>query len=132
MSARAAKRWAGRLVYVWLGMWLSTALLPCSEVVAAVAAHELALGPDCGHPVESDHGASGGHKTAACLDIDEPAPAPAERLAVPVGGSFAQPAAVVTASSYRLPLPPPPSLPRAYAAAPPPFAFYLRSSRLLI
>lgn len=130
MSARSAKRWSHRLVFVWLGMWLSTALLACCEVEAAVAAYEHAQGSDCGHPAEPASGS--GHKAAACLDIDEPAPASADRLAGPVTGNDIQLALAVSAATYILPSLPAPPIPRAYQVAQPSVAAYLGSSRLLI
>jgi len=132
MSASSAKRCGRWFVFVWLGMWLSTALLPCCEVAAAVAAHEQALQPDCGHPAEQAPDSDGGHKTGACLSIAAPAAASAERLAVPTGGNLTQPVLGMSASSHVLPPLPALSLPVAYRAAPPPVAVYLRSQRLLI
>jgi len=132
MSAGSAKRWGRWFVYVWLGIWVSTALLPCCEVAAAVAAHEQALHPECGHPAEQAPDSGDGHKTGACLGIAAPAPASAERLAAPAGGNLTQPVPGISASSHVLPPLPALSLPVAYRAAPPPVAVYLRSQRLLI
>src|ERR1039457_5908776 len=83
MSGRSAKRWGRWFVFIWLGMWISTALLPCCEVAAAVAAHEQTLHSDCGHAADQAPDSGGGHKTGTCLGIAAPAPTPAERLAVP-------------------------------------------------
>jgi hypothetical protein len=132
MSARSAKRWGRWFVFVWLGMSLCTALLPCCEVEAAVAGHAQALHPDCGHPAEPAPDSGGGHKTGACPGIAAPAAASAERLAARSGGNLAQPVLGVSASSHVLAPLPALSLPLAYRAAPPPVALYLRSQRLLI
>ncbi len=130
MSARSAKRWARGLVFAWFGIWLGAALLHCDE--AAAAAHEQALSADCGHPADQAPDGGGGYKPAACLVVDEPAPASAARLAVPVGGNLSQ---TVLTASFSFHLVPPLSelsLLPVYRAAPPPVAVYLRSSRLLI
>lgn len=132
MSTSSAKRSARWFVFVWLGMWLSMALLPCCEVEAAVVGHEQALHPDCGHPAEQAPDSGGGHRTGACLGIAAPAPASAERPAVPSGGNLAQQALGISAPSHVLPPLPSLPLPVAYRAAPPPVAVYLRSQRLLI
>jgi hypothetical protein len=132
MSARSAKRWGRWFVFVWLGIWLSTALLPCCEVEAAVVGREQALYPDCGHPDEQAPGSGGGHKTGACIGIAAPAPASAERMAAPSGGNLAHPAPGISAPSHVFPPLPAFSLLVAYRAAPPPVAVYLRSHRLLI
>jgi hypothetical protein len=132
MSGRSAKRWGRWFVFVWLGMWLSTALLPCCEVEAAVVGNQQALHPDCGRPAEQAPDSGGGHKTGACPGIAAPAPASAEWLAAPGGGNLAQPAPGISAPSHVLPPLPALSLPVAYRAAPPPVALYLRSQRLLI
>jgi hypothetical protein len=132
MSAGSAKRWGRWFVFVWLAMWVSTALLPCCEVAAAVAAHEQALQPDCGHPAEQAPDSGGGHKTGACLGIAAPAAASAERPAAPSGGNLTQPALGISAPSSVLPPLPALSLPAVYRVAPPPVAVYLRSHRLLI
>jgi hypothetical protein len=132
ISRRSAKRWGRWFVFVWLGMWLSAALLPCCEVEAAVVRHEQALHPDCGHPAEQAPDSGGGHKTGACLDIAAPAPASAEILAGPSGGNLTQPALGISAPTHVLPPLPALTLPVAYRSAPPPVAVYLRSQRLLI
>lgn len=132
MSARSAKRWGRWFVIAWLGMWLSTALLPCCEVAAAVAAHEQALHPDCGDASGEAPDSGGGHGTGACLGMAAPAPAPAERLAAPTGGNLTQPALGASLSFYALPPSPALSLLAIYRTAPPPVAVYLRSNRLLI
>jgi hypothetical protein len=129
MSARSAKRWARRLVFVWFGMWLSAALLHCDELEAA--AHEHALSADCGQPAERAPG-NGGHKTPACLVVDEAAPASVARLAAPIGGSPGQSVLHVSSSFHLVSPLPVLSLPPDYRAAPPPIALYSRSSRLLI
>lgn len=133
MSGRTAKRWGRWFVFVWLGMWLSTALLPCCEVEAAVVGNEQALRPDCGHSAEQAPDSSGGHKTGACLGIAAPAPASAERMAAPGGDNLTPPAPGISAPLHHvlLPLPALP-LPVMFRAAPPPVAVYLRSQRLLI
>jgi hypothetical protein len=132
MSARSAKRWGRWFVFAWLGMWISTALLPCCEVAAAVAAHEQTLHADCGHASDPAPESGGGHKTGACLDIAAPAPAVADKLAGASGDNFAQQPLGISASFHVLPLPPALAPPVAYRAAPPPVAVYLRSNRLLI
>jgi hypothetical protein len=132
MSGRSAKRWGRWFVLVWLGMWLSTALLPCCEVQAAVVGHEQVAHPACGHPADPAPVSGGGHKIGACLGIAAPAPASAERLAAPTGGNLTQPVPAISAASHVLPPLPALALPVAYRAAPPPVAVYLRSSRLLI
>ena len=129
-SARTAKRWARRLVVVWLGIWLIAALQACNEAEAAVTAYEHVLGADCGHPAES--GTGGGHQAAACLDIDEPTPASAESPAGLVAGNVIQLAPAAYAASHTLPRPAASSLTPAYRPAPAPGAIYLRTSRLLI
>ena len=130
MSARSAKRWAHRLIFVWLGMWLSTALLHCDEVEAA--AHELALAADCGTTVGKLTDVGGSYKTAACLVVDEPAPVSAARLSAPISGNLSPSALYVSTSFHPVPAPPVLSVPPAHPAAPPPVAVYLRNSRLLI
>jgi len=132
MSTGSAKRCGRWFVFVWLGMWLSTALLPCCEVEAAVVGHVQALHPDCGHAAEQAPGSGGGHKTGACLGIAAPAPASAERLAAPSDGKLIPPAPGISVRSYVLPPLPALTLPVTYRAAPPPVAVYLRSLRLLI
>jgi hypothetical protein len=131
MSTRSAKRWGRWFVFAWMGMWISTALLPCCEVAAAVAAHEQAQHPDCGHAPDPAPESGGGHKSGACLEITAPAPAAAENLAGPSADKFAQQVLLVSASFHVLP-PPALSRPAAYRAAPPPLAVHLRSTRLLI
>jgi hypothetical protein len=132
MSGRSVKRWGRWFVFVWLGMWLSTALLPCCEVEAAIVAHEQALHPDCGHPAEQAPDSGGGHKAGACLGIAAPAPASAEILAAMSDGKLTPPALGISAPSYILPSLPALTRPVAYRAAPPPVAVYLRNQRLLI
>ncbi len=117
-------------MFVWLGMWLSTALLPCCEVAAV--AHAQALHPDCGHPAEQAPDSGGGHKSRACLGMSAPAPVSAEWLATPGGDNQALQALGISAPSHVLPPLPALTLPLAYRAAPPPVAVYLRSQRLLI
>jgi hypothetical protein len=132
MSSGSAKLWRRWFVFVWLGMWLSAALLPCCEVEAAVVRHEQALHPDCGHPAEQAPDSGGGHKSGACLDVAAPAPASAEMLAALSGGNLTQPALVISAPSHVLRPLPALMLPVAYRTAPPSVAVYLRSQRLLI
>jgi len=132
MSGRSAKRYGRWFVFIWLGMWLSTALLPCCEVEAAVVGYERALQPDCGHPAEQAPDSGGGHETGACLGIAAPAQASAEKLAAPSGGNLTPPALGISAPSHDLPPLPALTLPLTYRAAPPPVAVYLRSQRLLI
>jgi hypothetical protein len=132
MTARSAKRWGRWFVFAWLGMWISTALLPCCEVAAAVATHEQLLHPDCGHASDSAPESGGGHKTGTCLDIVAPAPVAAEKLAGPIGDNFAHEIPGVSAS-FHIVLPPSAvSPPVAYRAAPPPLAVHVRTTRLLI
>jgi hypothetical protein len=136
MSARSAKRWGRWFVFAWLGMWISSALLPCCEVAAAVASHEQAQHPDCGHASNpaSDPApeSGGGHKSAACLDVAAPAPVAAEILASPSADKFTQQVLLVSALFHILPPPRTLSPVAAYRAAPPPLAVHLRSTRLLI
>jgi hypothetical protein len=130
MSARSIKRWARGLVFVWFGLWLSAALLHCDELAAA--AHDQALRAGCEHPADRAPDSGGGYKTAACLVVDESAPASAARLAAPIGGNLSL--SVLHVSSLLQLVPPPAelSLLPGYRAAPPPVAVYLRNSRLLI
>ena len=132
MSTSSAKRWGRCFVFVWLGIWLSTALLPCCEVQAAVRAHEQTLHPDCEHPADPAPDSGAGHNTGTCVGIAAPAPASAEKLAAPSGGKLA-PQALGIFTSFPI-LPPLPALPLpvAYRAAPLPVAVYLHSQRLLI
>jgi hypothetical protein len=131
MSGRTAKRWGRWFAFVWLGMWLSTALLPCCEVEAALVGNEQALHPDCGRPAKQAPD-SGGHKTGVCVGMSTPAPASAEKLAAPGGGNLTPPALGISAPSHILPPLPALSLLTMFRAAPPPVAVYLRSQRLLI
>jgi hypothetical protein len=132
MSAASARRWGRWFVFVWLGMWLCTSLLPCCQPEAAVVGQAQALHQDCGHPPGQAPNTGGGHKTGACLGISAPVAASAERLAAPSGGNLA-PLALGTSTPSHV-LPPLPALSRlvAYRAAPPPVPVYLRSQRLLI
>lgn len=130
MSPRSAKRWGRRFVFAWLAMWLSTALLPCSEVLAAVASHERALRTECGHPAKQAPASGGSHKSGACLDVAGPAPVTPNTFVS--GGNPTLFVSAVLAPSYVIPSLQGPSLPIAYRAAPPPVAVYLRSLRLLI
>ncbi len=130
MSARSVKRWARGLVFVWFGLWLSAALLHCDELAAA--AHDQALSADCEHPADRAPDSGGVYKTAACLVVDELAPASAAGLAAPIGGNLSLSVLYVSPSFYLVPPPAVPSLPSAYRAAPPPIAVYLRNSRLLV
>ncbi len=130
MCNGAAKRWGRWFVFAWLAMWLSTALLPCSEVLAAVATHETVLSTGCGHPANQAPAPGRGSKSGACLDIAGPAPASPETAVA--GGHPMLPMTAVVASSYLIPSLRGLSLPIAYRAAPPPVAVYLRSLRLLL
>jgi len=132
MSARSAKRWGRWFVFVWLGMWLSTALLPCCEVQAALVGHAQALQPDCAHPTEQAPDSGDSHKSGACTGIGASAPASAERPDAPGGGKPVPPALGIFAASHVLPPLPQRSPPLTLCAAPPPVAVYLRNQRLLI
>ena len=132
MSRRSAQRWGRWFVFVWVAMWLSTALLPCCEVEAAVAAQEQAQHANCEHVADPAPDSDGDHKTGTCLGMTAPAPAPAERLAASIGSTLSQ-----LAPGYATPSHVPTSMPAftrlvAYRAAPPPMAVYLRSQRLRI
>jgi len=130
MCNDTAKRWGRWFVFAWLAMWLSTALLPCSEVLAAVATHERALRTECGHPATQAPSSGGSHKSGTCLDIYGPAPASSNPHFA--GGHPTALVSAVLAPSYLIPSLRGLSLPIAYRAAPPPVAVYLRSLRLLI
>ena len=81
MCNGTAKRWGRWFVFAWLAMWLSTALLPCSEVLAAVATHERALSvPDAVIPQNKRRPPVAASKSGACLDIAGPAPASPETV----------------------------------------------------
>jgi hypothetical protein len=131
MSGRSAKRLGRWFAFAWLAMWIGTALLPCCEVSAAVAALEQTAHAACGHAGEEapDPGA---YKHSPCLDVAAPAPAQAEASAAPALGSLIQPQPGMCASSFVPPEPLSLSRPADYRAAPPPVAVYLRSLRLLI
>lgn len=133
MSACSARRWARRLLFVWLGMWLSAALLPCGEAVAAATAHKHALS-DYSFPADEAPDSGDGGMTGACLVLATPVRAPAERLAVEVRAGFGEQRQDISSSiSVLAPRADVlPSLAFQYRVAPPPVAFYLRSSRLLI
>ena len=132
MSARSARRWAGWFVYAWLLMWVSAVLLPCSEVAAAMAAHEQAATPACGQfGASKSHDNQGNNQHKPCSSIAAPTQTSAARPA-PTGGHPALLVVLVSASSYVLSSLPGLSLPVAYRAAPPPPAAYLRNLRLLI
>jgi hypothetical protein len=132
MSAASAKRWGRWFVFVWLGMWLCTSLLPCCQVEAAVIGHAQALHQECGHPAEQAPDSGGSHKSGACLEISAPAAAPDARFAAPSGGNLVPLVLGISTPSHVLPPLPALSLPVAYRAAPPPIPVYLRSQRLLI
>lgn len=132
MPARTAKRWGQWFVFVWLGIWLSTALLPCCEVAAAVAAHSQAAHSDCEHPGDEAPGSGGGQTRSPCPSINSLAPASSETASAPAGGHLVQQILSVLASSNALQRLPGLSIPVAYRAASPPLAVYLRSQRLLI
>jgi hypothetical protein len=133
MSAGSAKRWARSLLFVWLGMWLSMALLPCGEAVAAVK-YEQAGHIDCGCPADAAPDSGSGSMTGACLVVAAPVRAPAEELAAPLCARFSQQAQGISAS-FNI-SPPRPVLAKTlrptFSAAPPLIAVYLRNSRLLI
>ena len=131
MSAQFAKRWGRRLLFVWLGMWLSAALLPCGEAAAATGhGHALA---ECGCPVDEAPDSGGGGMNGACLVLAAPVRAPAERLAVQTRAE-STPQALDRYASSHVPAPRAALSPRSALEyrAPPPVAVYLRSSRLLI
>lgn len=132
MSAQFAKRWARRLLFVWLGMWLSAALLPCGEAAAATGhGHALA---ECGCPVDEAPDSGGGGLNGACLVVAAPVRAPVERLAVQTRAE-SNPQAQHRYASFQVPATraaPSPRLAFEYRAAPPPVAVYLRNGRLLI
>lgn len=132
MSRRSAQRWGRWFVLVWVGMWLSTALLPCCEVAAAVAAQEQAQHANCEHAADRAPDSNSDQKPGTCLGIAAPAPASAERLVAPIGSNLPQLAPGFSAPSHVLPPLPRLTLPVAYRAAPPPMAVYLRSQRLRI
>ena len=113
-------------------MWLSTALLPCCEVEAAVIRHAQALQPDCPHPTEQALDSGNSHKSGACTGIGASALASAERPDAPGGGKLVPPVLSISVASQILPPLPLRSLPLSLCAAPPPVAVYLRSQRLLI
>lgn len=130
MWPRSAKRWGQWFAYAWLIMWVSTALLPCCEVAAAVATHEQVAHSDCEHPGDAPPDSKGGKKHTPCFSIS--APASAERPAASGAGNLAQ--QVLGAFVFFHIVPPEPALSRPvdHLAAPPPVAVYLRSLRLLI
>jgi hypothetical protein len=132
LSDRSAKRWGRRFVFAWLVMWTAAALLPCCEVVAAVAAHGQALHPDCDHGSSPAPESSGGHKSGICLDISAPAPAAADKLAGSASNDFAQQFLGISATPHFVLPRPTQSPPVSYSVAPPPIAVYLRNTRLLI
>jgi hypothetical protein len=115
-------------------MWLSAALLPCGEAVAATAAsaNELALS-DCGCPADEAPDSGGGGMTGVCLVIAAPVRAPVESLVVEKNAGFNEQTQVI-AGSFQVLAPRTVLLPSVfqYWAAPPPVAVYLRNSRLLI
>jgi hypothetical protein len=133
MSAGSAKRWARSLLFVWLGMWLSMALVPCGEAVAEVKNEQVGH-IDCGCPADVAPDSGGGSMTGACLVVAAPVRAPAEDLAIPLCASLSQQAQGISAS-FHIPPPRPAlalTLRPACSAAPPLIAVYLRNSRLLI
>ncbi|MBE0622240.1 MAG: hypothetical protein IH605_16745 [Burkholderiales bacterium] len=119
-------------MFLWIGMWLSAALLPCSEVAAAVASRDHSSSYDCGQATGHMPDSGGGHKAATCVGITTPASASALKLAGMFGGNPLQPVLASFALSRLLPPLPAPARPVAYGAAPPPVAAFLHSSRLLI
>lgn len=133
-SARWAKRRGGWLALAWLVMWISAALLPCSEVAAAMAYHATATTAhaDCGQSAGSRKPDSrGGKQHNPCASIAAPTYAQTARPAA-AGASPLVLVAIAPASSYVLTSPPGLSFPIAHRAAPPPTAVYLRNLRLLI
>ena len=130
MSPRSAKRWGRWLVCAWLLMWVSTALLPCCEVAAAIAAHEQAEYADCEHTGSTAPDSKGDSKRTPCFSIA--VPASAERPAAAGAGSLTQQALQVFAPFHVVLQQPALSRPIDHPAAPPPVAVYLRSLRLLI
>ena len=113
-------------------MSLSTALLPCREVLAAVAANKTALHSVCGQPANQAPDSNGERKTKACLNVAAPVRVPVEQLIATTAGNLIHPAALISSAPYVLPRLPARAFAPAYRAAPPPVAVYLRSSRLLI
>lgn len=132
ISANSAKRWGRWFVFAWIAMSLSTALLPCREVLAAVAANKTALHSVCGQPANQALDSNGERKTKACLNVAAPVRAPVERLIATTDGNLIHPAVLISSQSYIRPPPPARAFAPAYRAAPPPVAVFLRSSRLLI
>lgn len=116
---------------VWLGTWLSTALLPYREVLAAVAAHEQSLHLECGHSAERAPETHSGLKNQACLGIAAPS-VPADRPTSSVRRNLSQQALAFCAASPMFPPRLGASVPLPHRAAPPLLAIHLRSSRLLI
>ena len=131
MSVRSTKRWGRWLMFAWFVMWVSTVLLPCSEVEAAIAAHEQATHSGCAQSASKRSDTGGSKKHKPCSTIATPTQASAARPAA-TGGSQLPLMTMVSASSYVLAFHPGLSLPVAYRAAPPPVAVTLRSLRLLI
>lgn len=117
-------------MYAWLAMWVSAVLLPCSEVAAAMAAHEQATAPSCG---QSGTGKShdGGKRHKPCSSVSAPTQTSTARPASTGGHPIAL-VALVAASSYVLSSGPGLSRPVAHRAAQPPPAAFLRNLRLLI
>jgi hypothetical protein len=132
MSARSTKRWGRWFVFAWIAISLSTALLPCREVLAAVAAKDAVLHPVCGQHENQVPDSGGERKSKACLNLSAPARVPAERLAAASVGSVVNQLVAISVSSRILSPPRAHALQPAYRTAPPPLAVYLRSSRLLI
>ena len=131
MSALSAKRWGRWVAFAWMLMWLSAALLPCSEVAAAMAKRQQVAHEICGQPGGKVPDSSGSQKHKPCLSISAPTSASTARPAA-TGSTPVTPLGFVSASSYVLSSRPGLSLPIAYRAAPPPVAVYLRSLRLRI
>ena len=130
MSPRSAKRWGRWFACAWLLIWVSTALLPCCEVAAAIAAQEQAAYADCGHAGGTAPDSNGDNKRTPCFSIA--VPASAERPAAAGAGSLTPQALQAFASLYVVLPEPAPPRPLDHLAAPPPVAVYLRSLRLLI
>ena len=130
MSPRSAKRWGRWFAFTWMFMWVSTALLPCCEVAAAIAAHEQAVYTACEHAGGAAPDSNGDNKRTPCFSIA--VPASVERPAAAGAGDLT-PQALQDFAPFHVVLPQPAlSRPVDHPAAPPPVAVYLRSLRLLI
>ena len=130
ISRHSAQRWGRWFVSIWIGILVSTALLPYCEVAAAVVTHEQAMYANCDHPAGQAPDSGGDRKTGTCLGIAASATAPVNMLSAPTGGNLTPLAPGISAPLHVLAQLP--ALPAAYRAAPPPAAPYLRNLRLLI